>query len=288
MLKARGETMQADESKASELRGEHQRNYQRKMLEIRGAFEAGASGSATIAARAAAVDELLTALWQGTVERDPKLARGVALLAIGGYGRCELFPHSDVDLLFLLDVRVVEKEVKESIRRIGQEMWDCGIRVAQTTRKLAECERYSEDNAEFTFSLMDHRHLSGDASLYAKLASETLPKLLQRDQKTILKRLIELTNERHAKYGDTLFHLEPNIKECPGGLRDVHVCGWLRMLDNSNAPDGADTGLAGSRRRRRNRGRTQWPRHTKDRRRLLDALLFPPRSQYRAIPQAHR
>ena len=82
---------------------------------------------------------------------------------------------------------------------------------------------------------MDHRHLAGDANLYTKLSSETVPKLLQRDQKTIIKRLIELTNERHAKYGDTLFHLEPNIKDCPGGLRDVHVCAWLRTLDNANA-----------------------------------------------------
>jgi [protein-PII] uridylyltransferase len=240
MLKTRGETMQADESTGSELRGEYQRNYQHKMLEIRGAFEAGASGSATIAARSAAVDELATALWLRTVERDPKLARGITVLAIGGYGRRELFPHSDVDLLFLLDAKVVEKEVKESIRRIGQEMWDCGIRVSQATRKLAECERFSEDNAEFTLSLMDHRQLAGDASLYGKLTSETVPKLLQRDQKTITARLIELTNERHAKYGGTLFHLEPNIKDCPGGLRDVHVCAWLRMLDSSTLPDGPE------------------------------------------------
>jgi [protein-PII] uridylyltransferase len=224
-----GETMQAGEAKGSELREQ----YQRKMLEIRGAFEAGASGSATIAARTAAVDELVIGLWQRSVERDQKLAEGVALLAIGGYGRRELFPHSDVDLLFLLDARMQEKEIKEAIRRIGQEMWDCGIRVSQATRKLAECERLSEDNTEFTLSLLDHRQLAGDAGLYARLMGQTVPKLLQRDQKAIVARLLELTSERHAKYGGTLFHLEPNIKDCPGGLRDVHVCGWLRTLQNS-------------------------------------------------------
>jgi [protein-PII] uridylyltransferase len=240
MLKTRGETMQADESTGSEVRGQLQRQYQRKMLEIRGAFEAGASGSATIAARAAAMDELVTGLWQSAVERDSKLAEGIALLAIGGYGRRELFPYSDVDLLFLLDSRVVEKEVREAIRRVGQEMWDYGIRVSQATRKLAECERFSEDNAEFTLSLMEHRLLSGDAGLYARLADETVPKLLQRDHKVITARLVELTRERHAKYGGTLFHLEPNIKDCPGGLRDIHVCGWLKILDSSAATDGSD------------------------------------------------
>ncbi|MBS1821823.1 MAG: [protein-PII] uridylyltransferase [Acidobacteria bacterium] len=208
-----------------------QQQYQRKMLEIRGAFEAGASGSATIAARTAAMDDLVTGLWQRAVASDPRIASGVALLAIGGYGRRELFPCSDVDLLFLLDARVQEKDVKESIRRIGQHLWDCGIRVSPATRMLAECQRFSEDNAEFTLSLMDHRFLAGDHGLYQKLASQAVPKLIDRDRKAILASLLELTRERHKKYGDTLFHLEPNIKDCPGGLRDVHVCGWLAQLE---------------------------------------------------------
>jgi len=223
--------MQANESTG----GDRRSLYQRKMLEIRGAFEAGASGTATIAARTAVMDELVTELWRQAVELNPRLSAGVALLAIGGYGRKELFPYSDIDLLFLLDAKINEKDVKESLRRIGQEMWDCGIRVAQTVRKLAECERFSEDNAEFTLALMDHRILAGDADLYARLAGDILPKLMERDRNAISARLLELTRERHGKYGSTLFHLEPNIKDCPGGLRDIHVCGWLRMLDGVSA-----------------------------------------------------
>ncbi len=218
--------MQGDESTGGGMRGK----YQRRMLEIRGAFEAGASGSATIAARSAALDELVRGLWQQAVEQDGRLATGVALVAVGGYGRQELFPYSDVDLLFLLDGRVVEKDVKDAIRRVNQEMWDCGIRVSPATRKIAECERFAGENVEFTVSLMDHRLITGDAALYDKLAVQTLPKLLQREQKTVVARLVELTRIRHAKYGDTLFHLEPNIKDCPGGLRDVHVCEWLTAL----------------------------------------------------------
>ena len=215
--------MQADESTDSDLRSQHQRQYQRKTLEIRGAFEAGATGAATLAARTTAMDELVIALWQRAVENDPKIASGITLIAIGGYGRKEFFPYSDVDLLYLLDGRVQEKDVKETLRRIGQELWDSGIRVSPATRKLAECERFSEDNAEFTLSLMDHRMLAGDSALYAKLSGETVPKLIDKDRKAIVSRLLELTRERHSKYGDTLFHLEPNIKDCPGGLRDAHV-----------------------------------------------------------------
>ncbi|QNI35976.1 [protein-PII] uridylyltransferase [Edaphobacter albus] len=224
--------MQANESTGDEGRSA----YQRKMLEIRGSFMAGSSGSTVLAARTAAVDELVLGLWQQAADCSALLASGVALLAIGGYGRKELFPYSDVDLLFLLDAKANEKEVKESIRHIGQEMWDCGIRVSQTIRKLNECERLSEDNTEFTLALMDHRLLCGDSQLYSRLHSETIPKLLSRDRREIISRLLELTRQRHAKYGSTLFHLEPNIKDCPGGLRDVHVVGWLNLLDPSHDP----------------------------------------------------
>lgn len=204
--------------------------YQRKMLEIRGAFEAGASGAATIAARAKALDEFASGLWAREVERDRRLATGVSLVAIGGYGRAQLFPYSDVDLLFLLDGRLAEKDVKDAIRRVIQEMWDSGIRISPVTRKLGECERFDEDNTEFAISLMDHRLIAGDGPLYMRLVGQTIPKLLQREQKALIARLTELTRARHAKYGDTLFHLEPNIKDCPGGLRDVHVCEWMALL----------------------------------------------------------
>jgi [protein-PII] uridylyltransferase len=219
--------MPANDSISSGMRGK----YQRRMLEVRGAFEAGgASGAVTIAARAASVDELLKDLWGQAVEHDSRLGAGVALVAVGGYGRRELFPYSDVDLLFLLDGKLAEKDVKDAIRRVNQEMWDCGMRVSPVTRKLAECERFDPENAEWVFSLMDHRMVIGDAVLYGKLAGQTVPKLLQRDYKAVMVRLLELTRARHAKYGDTLFHLEPNIKDCPGGLRDLHVCRWMTKL----------------------------------------------------------
>jgi [protein-PII] uridylyltransferase len=219
--------MQIDEATDGGMRS----RYQRRMLEIRGAFEAGGtSGALTIAARSKALDELVSGLWDRAVKRDARLAEGIALVAVGGYGRAQLFPHSDVDLLFLLDGRLPEKDLKDAIRSVSQEMWDCGIRVSPTTRRLAECERFHEENPESALSLMDHRMVVGDATLYGKLAGQVAPKLLQRDQKAIVARLLELTQARHAKYGDTLFHLEPNIKDCPGGLRDAHVCGWMTKL----------------------------------------------------------
>jgi [protein-PII] uridylyltransferase len=216
--------------------------YQRRTLAIRDAFDAGATGAATIAARAQAMDELISGLWAKAVKQTPALGSGIALLALGGYGRSELFPYSDVDLLYLLDGKVSEKDVKQPIRRISQELWDAGIRLSPQTRKRSEAERFDSDNVEFALSLMDHRLLAGDAAVYQRFAGVGLKKMLERESKAIASGLVDLTSERHKKYGDTLFHLEPSIKDCPGGLRDVHVCAWLTTL----AELGSETKPAGA------------------------------------------
>jgi [protein-PII] uridylyltransferase len=219
-------------------------DYQQQMLAIRSAFEAGASGKETIAARSQAMDALVRHLWAEAVERTPKLRSGIALLALGGYGRSELFPHSDVDLLFLLDSKVSEDEVKQPIRRVSQELWDSGIRLSPQTRKRSEAEKFEPDNVEFALAELDHRFLTGDSNVYERFAAVGYPKLLESDGHNIATGVVQLTADRHKKYGDTLFHLEPSIKDCPGGLRDVHVCGWLETLlhpsDSNNPAAAAD------------------------------------------------
>jgi [protein-PII] uridylyltransferase len=223
--------MQEKETPGNGMCGE----YQRRMLAIRDAFQAGASGSATIAARSQAMDELIGELWTSAVKKTPALGSGIALVALGGYGRSELFPYSDVDLLYLLDGKVPEKELKQPIRRLSQDLWDCGIRLSPQTRKRSEAEKFDSDNVEFALALLDHRFLCGDAAVYERFAGVGLQKMLERESKTIIAGLIELTSERHKKYGDTLFHLEPSIKDCPGGLRDVHVCAWMKTLSDADS-----------------------------------------------------
>ncbi len=139
------------------------------MLAIRGAFLARRNGQATVAARAETVDALVTGIWNEALAESPVLREGVALLAVGGYGRSELFPYSDVDLLFLLDGKVQENEVKQPIRRMCQELWDAGIRLSPVTRRRSECERFDPANVEFALALMDHRLLAGDAAVYQRM-----------------------------------------------------------------------------------------------------------------------
>src|SRR5579871_1677395 len=213
-------------------------DYQQQMLAVRNAFASGASGRQTIAARSAVVDALVQGIWAEAVELIPRLGTGIALLALGGYGRRELFPHSDVDLLFLLDGKISEEDVKQPIRRVSQELGDCGIRLSPQTRKRSEAEKFESANVEFALAELDHRLVAGDSSVYERFATLGYPKLLDSDRYDIIAGLVQLTSERHKKYGDTLFHLEPSIKDCPGGLRDVHVCGWLDALLPSTATAG--------------------------------------------------
>jgi [protein-PII] uridylyltransferase len=207
--------------------------YQQQMLAIRNAFEATGNGAETVAARSTLVDSVVTALWREVLQQDPSLGKGLAIVAIGGYGRKHLFPGSDIDLLFLLDGAYPEKLYKATIRRVCQEMWDCGIRVSPQTRTLDECGRTDSENTEFAIALLDHRFIFGDEAVHRRLVNETLPRRLEREGRTLLSKLAELTLERHGKYGNTIFHLEPSIKECPGGLRDSNFCHWWITISNA-------------------------------------------------------
>ncbi len=103
----------------------------------------------------------------------------------------------------------------------------------------SDCERFEPGNPEFAIALLDLRSIGGDAELFSRLQDKAVARLRAKDAKPIAAELARLTQERHGKYGNTLFHLEPNIKECPGGLRDANVCEWLRSLRKAtpNAPE---------------------------------------------------
>ena len=197
------------------------------MLELRRAFEADGDGPGMVVARAALVDEVVRGLWAREVATDRKLAGGVAIAAIGGYGRGVLFPHSDVDLLVCA---AKPAGVKDAVRRLSQTLWDSGLQVALMTRSPKDCERFDGANPEFALALLDLRFVAGDEAVVEGLERGLRESRRGRDGKRILAQLGQLTRDRYSKYGGTLFHLEPNIKDCPGGLRDTNVCSWVAKL----------------------------------------------------------
>ncbi len=197
------------------------------MLELRRAFEADGDGPRMVRARAALVDEVVRTLWAREVATDRKLASGVAIAGIGGYGRGVLFPHSDVDLLVCA---AKPAAVKDAVRRMSQTLWDSGLQVALMTRAPKDCERFEPGNPEFAIALLDLRFVAGDEAVVESLERKLNENRRGRDGRRILAELGQLTRDRYAKYGGTLFHLEPNIKDCPGGLRDTNVCSWVARL----------------------------------------------------------
>jgi [protein-PII] uridylyltransferase len=141
--------------------------------------------------------------------------------------------------MFCVD-KPVSALAKQPIRAFSQQLWDCGLQVSLNTRTTSDCERFEPGNPEFAISLLDLRCIGGDPEVFARLQSKSVAKLRSRDAKPIAAELIRLSQERHGKYGNTLFHLEPNIKECPGGLRDANVCEWLRSIAK-RPPEGPDS-----------------------------------------------
>jgi [protein-PII] uridylyltransferase len=207
------------------MRGE----YERQMVEIRRGFELNGDGLKAARARSALVDGFVMRLWDAEVKAEPGLVKGVTLTAVGGYGRGMMFPYSDVDLLVCVEKNRAGM-AKDAVRRVSQSLWDCGMQVALSTRMASECERFEVGNAEFGLSLLDLRFVGGDEGLYTKLSEKAVARMRQKDAKALCAEMASLTRERHSKYGNTLFHLEPNIKDCPGGMRDANVCGWLQGL----------------------------------------------------------
>jgi [protein-PII] uridylyltransferase len=211
------------------------------MAEVRRGFELNGDGLRASASRSVLVDELVHRFWATEAKSRPELEKTVAICAVGGYGRGQLYPYSDVDLLFCVEgAEALSDVLQGAIRGLTQSLWDCGMKVSCTTRTLAECSRFDQTNPEFALSLLDLRYVSGDKELFARLRDK-VAMMLAKKANAIGVELAKLTRLRHAKYGDTLFHLEPNIKDCPGGLRDANVCMWLRRLHAK--PNNADAGF---------------------------------------------
>jgi [protein-PII] uridylyltransferase len=218
--------MTAASSLISELRG----SLAEASARIARDFAVTGDGRAAVAQRTRLIEDILKRLWLDLVSAGDAGPRDFTLVATGGFGRGWLFPFSDIDLLFLYADRRGEEAHKEAIRRFSQELWDLKLKLSPASRTLVECDRFDANNTEFTISLLDCRYLAGDRELFGRLHDKVIPKLVMREAKPLLQGLAEVTRERHGKFGQTVFHLEPNVKETPGGLRDYNVACWLALV----------------------------------------------------------
>ena len=176
------------------------------------------------------MDRIILDLSREFLEPQPDQLKKISLVALGGYGRKELFPHSDIDLMFLFEDSDAESRYREGTQAIGRALWDLRLRVSPTHRLLSECEKLHRDNPEFNISALDSRYIGGDRELFERLRHKFLPRMIDAAGADLLRDVSGLTEQRHRKEGDTIFHLEPNLKNSPGGLRDYHVAWWVGLI----------------------------------------------------------
>ena len=197
---------------------------------IRQQFESGVSARETVRALCELADSNIRQIFGEVLRVHSAPSSGLCLLALGGYGRRLLFPYSDLDILFLFGSEKAEQAFRPLISDFSRTLWDLSFRVSSAGRTLEECKRIEEDNVEFHLALLDRRFLAGDAELFEKLDARVLPGSEKQARPFLLGHLHKLTKDRLSRYGNTIFHLEPNVKEAPGGLRDYQAAVWLRQI----------------------------------------------------------
>ena len=192
----------------------------------------GASGHTVVRLQSAAMDRVVAILW----ERALKEARAqhpearVSLVALGGYGRRELAPYSDVDLLLLHEEGEPRPFVRLASERFLYALWDLRLEVGYGIRDLAACEALAQEDHTARTALLDLRHLAGDLALYRELEREQLHGLSEAKVEAFLAEKVAETRARREKFGDSLYLLEPNVKQSEGGLRDLQSALWIARV----------------------------------------------------------
>lgn len=189
--------------------------------DLAGAFRDGAAADELARARAAAVERVLAYTWQAWLgETD-----AAALIAAGGFGRGELFPYSDVDLL-VLTVAQPTARLLRGIEWFSACLWDLGMQPGYAVRDLASCRALAGDDVSVYTNLLEARHLAGSAELADALLAPLPDESLWTPARFLAAKHAE-QSARHVRFGDTAYNLEPQLKEGPGGLRDLQMIGWL-------------------------------------------------------------
>jgi len=185
-------------------------------------FDQGVPVSELVTARSRLVDDLTRAAWRRHLPDD----RGCALVAVGGYGRGELHPASDVDILVLLEPGEGAQANLPAIEALIRFLWDIGLEVGNSVRTLSECVDEARADVTVMTNLIESRLLAGEPRFYEAMRVATAPDRIWGSEAFFAAK-IEEQRARWHKYGDTAYNLEPNIKENPGGLRDIQMIGWV-------------------------------------------------------------
>jgi [protein-PII] uridylyltransferase len=191
--------------------------------ELRTRFEQGYPVDALVRGRATLIDEVLTRLWRRTFG---DCTHDVALIAVGGYGRGELHPASDIDIMLLLPDDVPAQRKREAVSQLITILWDMGLEVGHSIRSVSDCEREARSDVTVVTALMESRWLAGSEQNFARMQEAISPTRMWPSAQFFEAKMAEQV-ARHARYHDTAYNLEPNVKGSPGGLRDIQTVAWV-------------------------------------------------------------
>lgn len=173
--------------------------------------------------RSQLIDDTLSTYWDHVLGDQAQFG---ALLAIGGYGRQEMFPHSDVDILILLTQEPLTPNQTQLLETFTSTLWDFGLKPGQSIRTLTECATLAKSDQSVMTSIIESRLITGNSALLEQLNNQTATDLMWPSTQFFDAKLKERA-QRHHKFYDTAYNLEPNIKEGPGGLRDIQTFNWV-------------------------------------------------------------
>jgi [protein-PII] uridylyltransferase len=185
-------------------------------------YKANLSITEIVSRRAWVVDQILILAWQAQPWPDEK---GISLVAVGGYGRGELHPHSDIDLL-ILTRKDNASRYKSCISSFCTLLWDIGLEIGQSVRSIKQCKSEALNDITVATALMESRTITGPAELQSEMYALTTGKRVWPIKKFLRAKWDE-QNARHEKYHDIDYALEPNVKTSPGGLRDIQTIAWV-------------------------------------------------------------
>ncbi|MBT8053854.1 MAG: [protein-PII] uridylyltransferase [Xanthomonadales bacterium] len=172
--------------------------------------------------RAWVVEQLLLLAWKKLVPFNDN----VSLVAVGGYGRGELHPNSDIDLLILLDDSIEHAFLKNEIEAFVQLLWDAGFYLGHSVRSVSECAEDAASDVVTTTAFMESRLLAGSMDLLDRMLEATSAEKIW-SGRDFFEAKYEEQKQRHERFHETAYNLEPNIKEGPGGLRDIQMISWV-------------------------------------------------------------
>ncbi|MEQ8667206.1 MAG: [protein-PII] uridylyltransferase [Rhodospirillales bacterium] len=187
--------------------------------------------SIAIRRRALVVDMIVEELYRFTEtavypSNTPTTGERIAVIATGGYGRGELAPYSDIDLMFLMPHKLGPR-IEQVVEYMLYLMWDLGLTVGHATRNIDEAIRQARDDLSIRTAVLEARHLIGDADLFESFRIRFESDVMQDSELAFVEGKLAERDERHAKMGDTRYVLEPNVKEGKGGLRDLQTLFWI-------------------------------------------------------------